>query len=227
MRGRRRGVEILDQPGLDPQLVRRSLRDVAVANSLFGGTRAVLKELESVWPRLPRDAILLDVGTGMGDIPRRLTRVAARRGIRLTTVGLDNLTVLSTAPRDPAVEILCGDARALPLADRSVDVVICSQLLHHFFDGEATGVLRELNRVARLQVIVTDLRRSRLAALGIWSASFLLAFHPVSRHDGVVSVMRGFRPDELHATAHEALGHDVRIRKHPGFRISATWSPHP
>jgi len=94
------------------------------------------------------------------------------------------MAVLTTAPRDTGVANLGGDARALPLADRSVDIVICSQVLHHFFDGETAQVLRELDRVARLRVIVADLQRSRLAAAGIWLASFLLAFHPVSRHDG-------------------------------------------
>ena len=42
---RRRGREYLDEPGVDARVVRRSLADVARANALFGGTRAVLVEL--------------------------------------------------------------------------------------------------------------------------------------------------------------------------------------
>ena len=37
---RRRGVEILDDPAQDPKLAVRSLRDVALANRLFGGHSA-------------------------------------------------------------------------------------------------------------------------------------------------------------------------------------------
>jgi hypothetical protein len=55
--------------------------------------------------------------------------------------------------------------------------------------------------------------------------SFLLAFHPVSRHDGVVSVMRGFRPAELHAVVRSALGRDADVRNYRGFRIAAAWTP--
>src|SRR5687768_15814588 len=86
---RRRGVELLEEPGVDAALLRRSLADVARANRLFGGTRAVLAELQLVMHELPAEAVLLDVGTGIGDIPARATRLAARRGVRLTTIGLD------------------------------------------------------------------------------------------------------------------------------------------
>src|SRR5687768_3710320 len=69
---RRRGFEYLEDPGVDPALVRRSLADVARANRLFGGTRAVLAELDLVFAKQgsPRTNLtLLDVGTGAGDIP--------------------------------------------------------------------------------------------------------------------------------------------------------------
>ena len=61
---------------MDGCIVERSLADVARANALFGGTRAVLAELEialaEVGGRLATTEItLLDVGTGVGDIPAR------------------------------------------------------------------------------------------------------------------------------------------------------------
>src|SRR6476620_251031 len=68
---RRRGFEYLDAPGVDPRLVRRSLADVALANALFGGTRAVLLELGEVLPELSATSTLLDVGSGVGDIAAR------------------------------------------------------------------------------------------------------------------------------------------------------------
>jgi SAM-dependent methyltransferase len=118
-----------------------------------------------------------------------------------------------------------ADAFALPLADGAVDVVTCSQVLHHFAEPEATRLLRELSRVARRLVVVSDLRRSWLAAAGIWIASFPLGFHPVSRHDGVVSVLRGFTPRELAELVRGATGVGPRVRRHIGFRVTASWSP--
>jgi SAM-dependent methyltransferase len=222
---RGRGEETLDTPDADPRLARRSLRDVAVANRFFGGTRAVLDALGPLWDQLPRHATLLDVGTGMGDIPAHARRAAARRGVTLETVGLEASASLASDNRGVTTWPVCGDARALPFADHSVDVVTCSQVLHHFFDADARFVLAEMNRVARVQAIVSDIHRSRIAAAGIWLASFPLAFHPASRHDAVVSVMRGFRVAELRQMVRESLGVDAVVRYRPGYRITASWAP--
>jgi len=224
-RTRPSGDEILDAPDVDPALARRSLRDVMLANSLMGGTRAVMRELETVVPFLPARATLLDVGTGLGDIPRQARAVAARHGITLDTVGLEAAEWLAADARAATAAAVVGDGRALPFADHSVDVVICSQVLHHFFDGDAIALLRELDRVARVRVIVSDLLRSDLAVGLLWLFSFVLGFHPVSRHDGMMSIRRGFRPGELREIISGATGADPRIREHLGFRVAATWAP--
>jgi SAM-dependent methyltransferase len=219
------GDEILDAPGVDPALARRSLRDVMLANSLMGGTRAVMYELASIMPSLPKRATLLDVGTGMGDIPRRAREVAARRGVTLDTVGLEAAEWLAAAARTSMTAAVVGDGRFLPFASHSVDIVICSQVLHHFFDHDAVALLQELNRVARVGVIVSDLVRSDLAVAGLWLFSFVLGFHPVSRHDGIVSIRRGFTPGELGTIVRSATGAQPRIRQYLGFRVAAAWAP--
>jgi ubiquinone/menaquinone biosynthesis C-methylase UbiE len=121
--------------------------------------------------------------------------------------------------------VLRADARRLPIADRAFDIVLCSQLLHHFRGDEGAVLLRELDRVARRRVIISDLRRSWLAAAGIWLASWPLRFHPVSRHDGVVSVLRGFTLDELSTVVRAAVGVAPRVRRYRGFRVTASWAP--
>ena len=222
---RRRGVEYLDDPATDPRLLTRSLADVARSNALFGGASAVMAELEDAWRLVPSDATLLDVGTGIGDIPARAAARARRRGVRLATFGLDGAEPLAAASRERTTGSLCADALTLPFADRSIDIVICSQTLHHFPDPDAHRVIAELDRVARARVIIADIRRSWLAAAGIWLASFPLRFHPVSRHDGVVSVLRGYTKAELRELVRTAIGRSPRVRTRMGFRVTASWSP--
>jgi SAM-dependent methyltransferase len=127
--------------------------------------------------------------------------------------------------RGRVTHALAGDALALPFASRSVDVVLCSQLLHHF-TGDALGaLLAEVQRVARHRVIVSDLRRSWLAAGGFWLVTFPLRFHAVTRHDGVVSVLRGFTGRELAALVRDATGRTPRVRHRLGWRVTASWAP--
>jgi SAM-dependent methyltransferase len=224
---RRRGVEIIDDPNIDPWLVTRSLADVARANTLFGGRRAVLRELEPLLGAVGSSATLLDVGTGLGDIPFHARRLARRRGVALATIGVELSEPLAAASLARTGASICADAFRLPLADASVDVVTCSQVLHHFAEPEAGALVRELTRVARGHVIVSDLRRSYLAAGGFWAASFPLGFHPVSRHDGVLSVFRGFTAPELRRLVRDACGREPAVRHRLGWRVTAVWSPAP
>lgn len=217
--------EILDDRTVDPAVVRRSMRDVALSNRLFGGTRAVLRELEAAIETVPRSASLLDVGTGVGDIPAAAASLANRSGTTVYTIGLDVSPALARESRAHVTAAVVADAGALPFRDHSVDVATCSQLLHHFSAPSAAGIVREMDRVARVRVIVSDIRRSRLAMVGLWLASFALRFHPVSRHDGVASIRRGFSAAELHSLLLRALGRDVLVRRHRGFRVTAAWTP--
>ena len=224
---RRRGVEILDDPATDPALRLRSIRDVARSNALLGGTRAVLSALGALLRDLGPRATLLDVGTGLADIPRTARERARRRGVALAALGLDEAPSLLAAARSSLDGAACGDVRTLPIASASVDVVTCSQLLHHFEDGEIPLVLRELDRVSRGWVIVSDLRRSWFAACGFWLVSWPLGFHDVTRHDGFVSVLRGFTADELARHVFEATGQRAVVRRHLGYRLTAVWRARP
>jgi ubiquinone/menaquinone biosynthesis C-methylase UbiE len=216
-------MEILDDPSVDAAVRTRSIGDVTRSNRWLGGLRAAIQELRRILPALGPDAILLDVGTGLADIPQRGMSAAAANGTRLATIGVDLSWPLLAAARDQTSHMVCADARALPFRDRSVDVVMCSQFLHHFEEPDAEHVVRELDRVARRAVIVSDLRRSWIAAAGFWLVSFPLRFHRVTRHDGVVSVMRGFTAAELRRIVRVATGTAATVSRHPGFRLTARW----
>jgi hypothetical protein len=105
-----------------------------------------------------------------------------------------------------------------------VDLVLCSQLLHHLHGPALTAAIAELERVARTGVVIADLRSSPIAAMGFWLASYPLRFHPATRRDGVVSVLRGFTPAALRSAC-AAAGVDADVRTHPGFRVTAAWRP--
>jgi ubiquinone/menaquinone biosynthesis C-methylase UbiE len=221
---RRRGHEILDDADIDAATRIRSINDVTRSNVLFGGRRAAVGAVQDLLEP-GASFTLLDVGTGLGDIPAAIARLAEARGARVFTIGLDEALELLTSAGADLRAAVRSSAAALPFRDHSVDVVLCSQVLHHFAGDDLARIVRELNRVARRRVVVADLRRSRIAAAGFWLASFPLGFHPVTRHDGVVSVFRGFTAAELRSLVRETTGVLPVVHHHLGFRLTASWRP--
>lgn len=222
---RRRGAEVLDDPGLDPLLRRRSHRDIERSNAWLGGHAAILAGVrDALLDAPPGPLVVLDVGAGRGAALQRIAPVVAAAHRSMVAIGLDIDAGLVRELPSPGLRI-CASASALPLADKSVDIVTCSLLLHHFDTTDATSVVRELDRVARHRVIVHDLRRSWVAAAGLWLLSFPLGFHAISRHDGTLSVLRGFTAAELAALVTRATGTRPRVRRRWAYRLLASWRP--
>jgi ubiquinone/menaquinone biosynthesis C-methylase UbiE len=195
-------VEVLDSGDADPRLLPANLRDMARAHRWMGGERAVLLRVAGWLRSLPRDHTphILDLATGGAALPLQLHRWGAQtqRALRLVASDLnrDVLRVAQRAIGDRPIALLRHDARALPFASNSLDIVICAQTLHHFGEGGARALLRECARVARLGVIISDLRRSYLAYWGARALALVTA-SPLSRHDGPLSVLRAYTPREV------------------------------
>lgn len=199
-----RTPEILDAGTASDVEVESSLRDLQRINRWLGGRRVLRTLLDEQVTRTGlRQFSLLDVGTGSGDM----------RPADGFTVGLDRQ--LRHLRLGNGVRV-CGDALALPFAERSFDFVAASLLLHHFEGADAVALLQGMARVARHAVLINDLERHPLAYSFVrWGP-----FSAVTRHDGALSVERAFHKDELDALARAAGFTRFRVRHHVPFRLS-------
>jgi len=205
-----------EQLDLDPprEEVRRSLADLRFVNRWLGGRRALLG---AVRPHLRAGARLLDVGCGSGDLPLHLLE---RLPGPILAVGVD-IKTLHLLETPPPLRRVAADLRRLPFPDAAFDVVTASLVLHHFDSADLAPVLRELYRLSRRALVVNDLHRS-LVPLLFGHAAFPVLFRsPLSVHDGLVSVRRGFRPRELQAAFVAAGVPGVRIRRRFPYRLLA------
>ncbi len=220
-------AERMEQPDLRPAELERALEALARVNRSFGGTWSVLRHLERLCAALPAPVSVLDVGTGCADIPRAIVRRARRRGRPVQLTALDrHVGTLRLAERAcaayPEIVLREGDALALPFSSGSFDVVLASQLLHHMEGAEPVRLLRELVRVARRGVVVHDLRRGAWPHFATWAALRVVSRDPVTRHDGPLSIRRGFVPMELLALAREAGWTGPQVARHAFFHLVLT-----
>lgn len=220
------GTELLDDPDADPAAVTRSLRNVARANRWFGGAAAVRYGLRRLLRGVPtgRPLTLLDLGTGAGDLPRRAVGWARRQGHVLRPLGLEvsrPAAALATAAGVPCAVACAG---APPLRARSVDLVLVSQVAHHFTRDSAVRLFRTCDALARVGVVVADLRRGALAPLAFRVGATALGFDPITLADGITSLRRGYTACELRELL-AAAGVRGRVVRRPGYRLVATWHP--
>lgn len=220
------GCELLDDPGAAPAQVCESLRNIGRANRWFGGAAAVRFGLERAFASATPGArfTMVDVGTGLGDLPRMAQIWGAARGITLLPVGLERHSTAARLAGKLGLPVVVGDGGALPFASGSIDVVLLSQVAHHFAPSAIVHLFRECSRVARHAVIVADLRRSSLAAVGFRLAGRVMGFDPDTVRDGVTSLRRGFSTSSLTALLGQA-GIYAPVARRPGARLVAVWRP--
>ncbi|HWW93876.1 MAG TPA: methyltransferase domain-containing protein [Vicinamibacteria bacterium] len=213
LRQRSREAERLDV-GVEDEEAVRSLGDLRLVNRWLGGRRSLLR---AVRPFLQEGIRVLDVGCGSADLPAWLQRTTPSR---IMVVGVD-LKLLHLQQAPPGVHRVVADVRQLPFPPLSFDVVTVSLFLHHFDAPEVGGVLRALFSLARRALVVNDLRRARVPLL-FGQAVFPFLFRsPVSVADGLVSVRRGFRPQELAEAFASADLRGVRIWRRFPYRLVA------
>ena len=217
--------EMMDLPGQPRDMLEDDLRNLRVINRLLGNYRSVVRGLNSLVGTQKIDCFsLLDVGTGSGDIPARITDWARQRGIKSSIVALEpepvTAQVAATLTNPPFIPLLqrgnegdflrCGitvvrgDGMAPPFHSGSFDFVLASQLLHHFSEEQIIRLLRVWSPLARRAIIVSDLVRHPLAYYGIRLLTKCFTRNAMTRTDAPLSVARAFTLAEWRALLREA-----------------------
>lgn len=201
------------------------LRDIARSNRWFGGRRAVRAGLARLVDAGNSSGTftLLDIGTGAGDLACDAVRWGRARGLCIRPLGVERIPAAARLARSNGVPMMLGCASALPLRAKSVDLVIVSQLLHHFDTASAVRLLTACDAIARRGVVIADLRPSPLAAFGYRLAGPFLRMHPLTVTDGVTSLARGLTAERLATMIHEATGRAVAPWTMTGARVVAAW----
>jgi len=212
------GREILDGPTPAPDRA-ASLADIERLNAWFGGHALTLRYVARALRSAPSDrpVRVLDVGAGAGHLAVRLVRWARRAGRPIRVIALDrDVGAARAAARSyPEIALVSGDAVALPVRPGGVDLVVSSLLLHHLSRAAAMGALGEMARAGRLGFVANDLWRARLGVALVWLATRLVARHPISRHDGPLSVRRSYSPAEVRGLAAQARVARLTIHRYP------------
>jgi SAM-dependent methyltransferase len=179
---------------------RACLRSLEQVNRWFLGYRPTLAWLDAL-PRSPHRAVrIVDVGSGGGDLLRRIAGWARRRDIAVQLIGIDlnpyaARAAAESTPRESGIAWVTGDA-LLYRPEQPIDIVVSSLMTHHLEDEEIAALLKWMEATAQVGWFINDLERSERAARMFGWAARLAGWHRFVVHDGPVSFRRAFRTED-------------------------------
>lgn len=218
---RRDESELMDSPGLPEIEVENAYRVLQRVNKQLGNLRTIRREfLRFVREDVPdTPAIMaLDVGSGSGDIPQFIREMMPDRDIDV--IALDRDPTAVSLAHERSLSVVQGNALSLPFADQTIDLTLAVKFAHHFHGPALDSLIAEMSRVARHRVLILDIRRHWLAYWGFRAWSLLFTRNRLVRHDGSLSVLRGFTCDELKRVAHPISQFDWTVRSYVGFQLA-------
>lgn len=195
--------EIMDDFDLQGKEMEILLTDLKRVNQLLGGNSITVNGIKKLLTSTStKNATIIDIGCGDGELLRQCAKFTRKNKWKCTFIGVDaNKHILETAKsRSKAypeisfqtVNILSEDIKLY-----KPDIFLCTLFLHHFKNEQITNILASLMKQAKVGVVINDLHRSKIAfkLFKLFSAIFIKT--RIAKHDGLVSVARGFKKQEL------------------------------
>ena len=175
---------------------RDCLHSLEKVNRWLLGYRPTLAWLEMLPRRLTQPLHIVDVGSGGGDLLRRIAGWSRRRKVAVQLTGIDlnpyaARAAAESTPKELGIRWVTGDAM-LYRPEKKIDIVVSSLTAHHLEDDGIVRLLGWMETTAQRGWFINDLERSA------WSYRMFgcVRWHPMVRHDGRVSFRRAFRNED-------------------------------
>ena len=196
--------EIMDDFAMEGEILRDALDKIAKINQLLGGNQLTLRGVQDLMATIPQQAeiSIIDIGCGNGDMLRTLADYGLKNQLNFKLTGIDANAFTINHARElsityPNIKYRCEDVFGQDFAALKYDIVLCTLTLHHFKDDEIMVLMSVFSANSRVGIVINDLHRSALAYRLFQALCFVFRLNAMSRDDGLVSILRGFKKNEL------------------------------
>ncbi|KQM75992.1 methyltransferase [Pedobacter sp. Leaf216] len=196
--------EIMDDFAMEGEILRDALDKIARINQLLGGNKVTLDGIKSLIKNKPKDQLIriTDIGCGNGDMLRTLADYAKSKGLNFILKGIDanNFTIKhaeSLSHNYQNISYQCSNIFDDLDKNEDCDIMLCTLTLHHFKDEEIIGLLENFKKSAKMGIVINDLERSAIAYNLFKALCYVFRLNDMSREDGLVSILRGFKKADL------------------------------
>jgi 2-polyprenyl-3-methyl-5-hydroxy-6-metoxy-1,4-benzoquinol methylase len=217
--------EIMDDFEMEGEVLRDALDKIAKINQLLGGNKLTLQGVQYLLKSFSKtDKItIVDVGCGNGDMLRNLADFALENKLNFRLIGIDanNFTVSHARKLSSKYSNIiynCQDIFNESFRELNYDIVLCTLTLHHFKEEEINQLLQTFYSNAAIGIVINDLQRSALAYRLFQGLCFVFQLNEMSREDGLTSILRGFKKNELESFSKKLKFSNYKIHWKWAFR---------
>ena len=196
--------EIMDDFAMEGEILRDALDKIAKINQLLGGNLLTLRGVQELIQKIPKATkiTIVDVGCGNGDMLRTLAEFGLKNAINFQLIGIDanNCTInhaQNLSNNYSNISYRCEDIFDKSFVALKYDIVLCTLTLHHFKEDEIIELMSVFNTNSRVGIVINDLHRSAISYRLFQALCFVFRLNSMSRKDGLVSILRGFKKEDL------------------------------
>ncbi|MEC4005097.1 class I SAM-dependent methyltransferase [Flavobacterium sp. SUN052] len=202
--------EIMDDFQLEGEILQDALDKIAKINQLLGGNQLTLQGVKTLLKNKDKDSeiTIVDIGCGNGDMLRYIAEFGDANGYNFKLIGIDaNAFTINHATNlsnhYPNISYKVIDIFEEPFDEVKYDIVLCTLTLHHFKNEEIIKLIAQFYENSTIGIVINDLHRSKIAYRLFQAVCFVFNLNKMSKDDGLVSILRGFKKEELVAFSNE------------------------
>ena len=222
---RTNAIEIMDDFTLEGEILREALDKIAKINQLLGGNKLTLQGILHLLSKesTKNEVIIVDVGCGNGDMLRSLAVYANKNDLNFKLIGIDanQFTIEhaeSLSKHYGNISYRCEDIFDDNFKSLKYDILLCTLTMHHFKDDEIAQLLSIFKSNATIGIVINDLQRSTIAYRLFQALCYIFRLNKMSKDDGLVSILRGFKKEELEAFSNKLSFQQYTIEWKWAFR---------
>ncbi len=228
--------ELMDDLNLASEDLKKNLDELEFINTTLGGYKVLTSALNSLYQENKittnqnhqenqKFVTLADIGSGGGDTLREIAKWFDKKNIKAKLIGIDANDFMIHYAQNKSQNFPQISYEKLNVFDidakneNKYDWATMSLFCHHFTDEELISIFKNVLKLTSKGFIINDLHRNPIAYYSIYFLTRLFNGSYLVKNDAPLSVLRGFKKQELIVLLEKAGIKNYRIKWQWAFRF--------
>jgi 2-polyprenyl-3-methyl-5-hydroxy-6-metoxy-1,4-benzoquinol methylase len=216
-------TELLDAFDIPRVILFQNLHELDILNRRLGAHAITIQGIKKLVTDKNKTYHIADLGCGSGDTMKYIADWAKANDYKVKLTGIDmNADAIDFLHHHcigySEIRGVVSDYRDFLKTPGTFDIVHCSLFCHHLKDNELFELFGWLKHNVQSGFVINDLQRNRMAYYCVQFLTHILNGSRLAKNDGPISVLRGFKLNELKALLQKAQIKNYTIARRFGFR---------